>query len=72
MSNPTPANKPGSEDNPRVFFDTEIAGERGETFSIKKLQTKRAIVQLATASYNRDGTYVSINFLYLINNPTIY
>uniref|UniRef100_A0A8C1IV06 peptidylprolyl isomerase n=1 Tax=Cyprinus carpio TaxID=7962 RepID=A0A8C1IV06_CYPCA len=28
MSNPTPVAKPGNADNPRVFFDVDIAGER--------------------------------------------
>ncbi|XP_062856733.1 peptidyl-prolyl cis-trans isomerase D [Trichomycterus rosablanca] len=28
MSNPTPVNRPGSDENPRVFFDIDIAGER--------------------------------------------
>lgn len=30
MSNPTPVAKPGSADNPRVFFDVDIGGERGQ------------------------------------------
>ncbi|XP_030624635.1 peptidyl-prolyl cis-trans isomerase D [Chanos chanos] len=28
MSNPTPVNKPGNPENPRVFFDVDIGGER--------------------------------------------
>ncbi|XP_026855163.2 peptidyl-prolyl cis-trans isomerase D [Electrophorus electricus] len=28
MSNPTPVAKPGNADNPRVFFDVDVAGER--------------------------------------------
>ncbi len=30
MSNPTPVAKPGNTDNPRVFFDVDIGGERGQ------------------------------------------
>lgn len=40
MSNPTPDAKPGNADNPRVFFDVDIDGERGQNilfFFRKKL-----------------------------------
>jgi len=40
MSNPTPETKPGNADNPMVFFDVDIDGERGQNllfFFRKKL-----------------------------------
>lgn len=38
MSNPTPDAKPGNADNPRVFFDVDIDGERGQNilFFVRK------------------------------------
>lgn len=33
MSNPTPVSKPGSAENPKVFFDVEVGGEKGKDVS---------------------------------------
>lgn len=30
MSHPTPSEKPSNPENPRVFFDVDIGGERGQ------------------------------------------
>lgn len=34
MSNPTPESKAGTAENPRVFFDVEVGGEKGEEISL--------------------------------------
>lgn len=30
MSHPTPSDKPSNPENPRVYFDVDIGGERGQ------------------------------------------
>lgn len=38
MSHPTPSAKPSNAENPRVFFDVDVDGERGQdTFNLKTL-----------------------------------
>lgn len=32
MSHPAPSEKPSNPDNPRVFFDVDIGGERGQDY----------------------------------------
>lgn len=50
MSHPTPSDKPANPENPRVFFDVDIAGQRGQNILILKLACSLLTVS-STASF---------------------
>lgn len=71
MTNPAPAAKPGNPDNPRVFFDVDIGGERGWDlliFLIKQAEWCMLLVYCALPHASLLSTKTKIHSQLDLNN----
>lgn len=59
MSHPTPSDKPANPENPRVFFDVDVGGQRGQNILILK-----SSYSILTASWT--ASFVSLAHSWLI------